>query len=130
MKGFYWLGALLSILYLWQGHWQTLGPLQKGLLLLFWFQVLYAQALVLYPFYPKNAPGPGIQLQFQKALVPIAYLWPSFMILIWFKNYSFFFIIFNLLMLPISAVACILVYFYCLDPERRQTNLLTGQHKL
>lgn len=128
MKSFYWLGALLSILYLWQGHWQALDQVKKALLCLFWLQVLYAQALVLYPFYPKNAPGPGIQLQFQKALVPIAYIWPSFMILLWLFPHQIILILFNVLLLPITSVACILLYFYCIDPKRRQTNELTGKH--
>lgn len=127
MKSFYWLGALLSILYLWQGHWQDSNNTQKILLILFWLQVLYAQALVLYPFYPKNAPGPGISLQFQKALVPIAYLWPAGMILFWFFSSTAFLILFNLLLLPITTVAFILLYFYWKDPERHQVNELTGQ---
>ncbi len=128
MKSFYWLGALLSILYLWQGHWQDLNKAQKILLSFFWLQVLYAQALVLYPFYPKNAPGPGITLQFQKALVPIAYLWPSFMILLFWIPHTALLLIFNLLLVPVSSVACILLYFYALDPDRKNTNVLTGTH--
>ncbi len=128
MKSFYWLGALLSLLFLWQGHWTLLNGVQKILLGLFWLQVLFAQALVLYPFYPKDAPGPGITLQFKKALVPIAYIWPSAMTLIYFKPFSVFLILFNLLLLPISSVACILIYFYIIDPERQNTNILTGQH--
>lgn len=126
MKGFYLLGAVLSLVFLWQGHWSPLSSLQKSLLALFWLQVIFAQALVLYPFYPSNARGPGIRLQFQKALVPIAYIWPSFMILIWIKSYTGFLILFNVLLLPITTVACILIYFYCIDPERKNTNELTG----
>lgn len=128
MKGVYWLGALLSLLFLWQGHWALLSTTQQILLTLSWLQVLFAQVLVIYPFYPKNAKGPGITLQFQKALVPIAYLWPTFMILIWFKPWICFLILFNILLLPITSVACILLYFYCIDPERQNTNVLTGQH--
>lgn len=126
MKGFYLLGALLSLFFLWQGHWQDLTSLQKIFLALFWLQVIFAQALVLYPFYPSKARGPGIRLQFQKALVPIAYIWPSFMILIWIKVYTGLLILFNVLLLPITAVACILIYFYSIDPERKNTNELTG----
>ncbi len=128
MKSFYWLGALLSLLFLWQGHWSLLNTSQKVLLGLFWLQVLFAQALLFYPFYPKNAPGPGITLQFQKALVPIAYLWPSAMILLWLQPLAILMILFNVLILPISSVACILIYFYSIDPERQNTNVLTGQH--
>lgn len=128
MKAFYILGAVLSLLYLWQGHWLSLTSFQKGLLVFFWFQVLFAQALVLYPFYPSNARGPGITLQFQKALVPIAYLWPSFMLLIWNKAYTFLLLLFDLFLLPISTVACILIYFYSIDPQRKNTNELTGFH--
>lgn len=128
MKGFYGLGALLSLYFLYQGHWQGLNGLQQCLLGIFWFQVLFAQGLVWFPFYPASAPGPGIKLQFQKALVPIAYLWPSFMLLMLWWPHTALLLLFDFLLLPISAVACILIYFYCIDPQRLETNVLTGRH--
>lgn len=128
MKSFYWSGALLTFFFIYQGHWNPLTLLQQILLGLFLAQVLFAQALVLYPLYPKDAAGPGIQLQFQKALVPIAYIWPSFMILLWLKPFTWILLGFNLLLVPISAVACILLYFHSIDPDPSHPNELSGNH--
>jgi len=128
MKAFYGSGALLTFLYFYQGRWSLLPILQKSLLVFFLAQVIYAQFLVLYPFYPSEARGPGIQLQFQKALVPIAYIWPLTMILLWIKPFTAFFFLMNLLLIPMSGVASILLYFHYRDPDPSSPNELSGSH--
>jgi hypothetical protein len=125
----YWSGASLTLLFFLQHHFQSLTLAQKIFFILFLAQTLYAQAVELYPWYPKGAAGPGIRLQFQKALVPVSYIWLTILLSLWIKPLTLLLIIFNALLLPVSTVACILIYFHCKDPDPSCPNVLSGLKK-
>ncbi|MFO1518750.1 MAG: hypothetical protein U1F57_03655 [bacterium] len=128
VKAAFWGGAFLTFLFFYQGRFSPLPILPKIFFLLFLLQILFAKAVDLYPWYPKGALGPGIALQFQKAIVPgLLYLdllggrpW---------KASTFLLILLNLFLLPMGAVACILIHFHRKDPDPSQPNILSGREK-
>lgn len=122
-------GLILTFIFLLQKKLELFSGFQQILFFFFLFQLLFAQILVIYPWYPKEAKGPGIKLQFQKAMVPISYFWLVLMPLLFLKVISFPLIFFNLLMLPISVVACILIYLHRLDPDPSSPNELSGGYQ-
>lgn len=128
MKGLLLASFLGTISLFYQGTFQRLSPLQKGFALAFLIQVAFAYGVKIYPWYPKNAAGPGIGLQFQKALVPIAYLWPLFLLNLTYFPSTFLLGFFAFILLPITAVAFILIYFHWKDPDPSRPNLLSGKH--
>ncbi len=92
----------------------------------FLLQVAFARGVELYPWYPKNAPGIGIRLQFQKALVLVSYFWLLQTIsLIFFPSFTILLIL-DFLLLPITISACILIFFHFKDPDPSRPNILTG----
>jgi len=122
----FWGGLLLTVLYLWGNGWALLRGWQRLLFIACLSQILFAKLVDLYPWYPKTSAGPGIGLQFQKAIVPVSYLWLSLALWMWVKPITAILIAYNLLLLPIGAVACILIYFHRLDPDRNDPNPLSG----
>ncbi len=130
MRALFGIAAFLTFLYFYKGRFYFLTPIQEGLFYFSLFQVFFNTAILFYPWYPKNSRGLGITLQFQKAFVPVAYLWAVFMIGIWIKPVTFLLILYNLLLLPMGIVACILIYLYIRDPGRQTVNLLSGFRKV
>jgi hypothetical protein len=122
----FWGALFTSVLFFWGDGWARLSPGQKFLWALCLFQILFAKAVDLYPWYPKDARGPGIGLQFQKAMIPVSYLWFSLILWLWFKPLTGLLILYNLLFLPMGAVACILIHFHRKDPDRQDPNGLSG----
>lgn len=129
VKAAFWGGAFLTFLFFYQGRFSPLPILPKIFFLLFLLQILFAKAVDLYPWYPKGALGPGIALQFQKAIVPVSYLWTFGMALFFWKASTFLLILLNLFLLPMGAVACILIHFHRKDPDPSQPNILSGREK-
>lgn len=125
----YWSAFTLTVLYFFKGRLEFLSLIEKIFLFLFLFQILFAQIVEIYPWYPKGAKGPGIRLQFQKAIVPASYIWLVLIIFIWMNVLIIPLIFFNILMLPISIVACILIYFHCIDPDPSSPNELSGGYQ-
>jgi hypothetical protein len=126
----FWAALALTLLYFWRSGWALLSAWQRFLFVACLFQILFSKVLVLYPWYPKTSAGPGIGLQFQKAIVPVSYLWLSLILWMWIKPMSAVLIAYNLLLLPMGAVACILIYFHRLDPDRNDPNPLSGSRPL
>ncbi len=122
-------GLILTFIFLYQKRVETFSSFQTAAFFLFLLQLLFAQTLVIYPWYPKEAKGPGIRLQFQKAMVPASYCWLVMLILFFLKIYTVPLLLFNFLMLPISVVACILIYFHRLDPDPSSPNELSGGYQ-
>jgi len=126
MKSLLLASFLGTIFVIYQGAFQRLSPLQAGFALAFLIQVAFAYGVKIYPWYPKKAAGPGIGLQFQKALVPIAYSWPLFLLTLTYVPSTFLLGFFTFILLPITAVAFILIYFHWKDPDPSQPNILSG----
>jgi len=129
VKTAFWGAALLTVIFFLRGGWEGLSASQRLLFLTALAQILFAKAVDLYPWYPKEARGPGIQLQFHKAIVPVSYLWLSLILLIWAYPHPLFLLAYNILFLPMGMVACILIYFHFRDPDRAQPNPLGSLHK-
>ncbi len=128
MKSLFFASFVGTILLFYQGAFQRLSNLQTILASVFLLQVGFAYFVKIYPWYPKNAAGPGITLQFQKALVPIAYLWPLFLLTTLYYPSAILLGFWSFFLLPITAVAFILIYFHWKDPDPSQPNLLSGKH--
>jgi hypothetical protein len=126
VKACFWGAALLTFLFLRRGGWEALHLSEKILFGFLIFQIFFAKAVEIYPWYPKEALGPGIRLQFQKAIVPVSYLWLAFILLEWIKPLKVWLVSFNLLLLPMGIVACILIYFHRMDPDSSRPNVLSG----
>jgi len=122
----FWGAAVLTAVFIVKGGWASMTLSQKVLLGLVLAQVAFAKGVCLYPWYPKDAAGPGIRLQFDKALVPVAYLWLASSVFLWLKPLTLLLALFNLLLLPIGVVACVLIRFHGKDPDPSQPNLLSG----
>jgi hypothetical protein len=126
VKACFWGAALLTAGFLYRGGWMGLTLIQKILFGLMTIQVIFAKAVEIFPWYPKDAPGPGISLQFQKAIVPVAYLWVFAAIFMWLRPMTFVLFLFNLLLLPMGIVACILIHFHRKDSDPSRPNFLSG----
>ena len=122
----FWGAMVLTLLYFWGDDWLFLSGWQRGLLIACLVQILFAKAVELYPWYPRGSSGPGIGLQFQKAIVPVSYLWLSLLLWMEWKPLTFVLVLYNLLLFPMGAVACILIYFHRKDPDRSDPNFLSG----
>jgi hypothetical protein len=122
----FWGAFGLTLVFFLDLGWVVLDGVQRILWLACLVQISFAKAVELYPWYPKENPGPGIRLQFQKAMVPVSYLWLSLTILLWWKPLTAFLLLYNALLFPMGAVACILIYFHRKDPERKSPNSLSG----
>ena len=120
------ISGVFTLYLLFKMNWKNTSFLYQGAFFLFLFQILLALGVEKYPWYPSQSPGPGISLQFQKALVPIAYIWPFFILNIYLS--SFFFLLFlNILLFPITFFSGALIYFHLKDEDPSPPNLLSGK---
>src|SRR4030095_3590224 len=126
VKGAFWIAGFLTAAFIYTGDFSSLTLAQKILFALLLIQVAFAKAVEIYPWYPKEALGPGIRLQFQKAIVPVAYLWLSALLFLWLKPLTLLLALFNLLLFPMGVVASILIHFHRMDPDPSEPNILSS----
>ncbi|MBF0493091.1 MAG: hypothetical protein HQM15_09965 [Deltaproteobacteria bacterium] len=127
VKLLFFCSAGLSLYFFIKTDWRAWSLIRKSGLFLFFFQVFFAFGVEKYPWYPQDSLGPGIGLQFQKALVPIAYIWPLFLIGLYEFSSPPLFYIFNLLLLPITLTSSVLIFFHFTDDDSSPPNLLSGK---
>ncbi len=120
------LALASTALYFFTSNFFALTTLQKTGFLFFMFQVFFAKLIQLYPWYPKNAKGPGIRLQFDKAWVPVSCLWLFQISLLWMTTVTWVIWLLAILLVPITGTACILIFFHWRDPDPSDPNVLSG----
>ncbi len=101
---------------------------------LFLFQVCLGTLLPFLPWYRKKhsekngrkLKHPGITLHFQKTLSPLSYIWLLGSLSLILDFPILIIVILAVLLVPLTLVCCILIFFYLKDPQRQEVNILTG----
>ena len=127
VKVAFYLGLLLMAFFFYQGQFQVLSLIEKILFIFFLLQVLFSKAMQLYPWYPSSTRGPGIRFQFDREMVPVSYILGIGFLLLQFPFVKTTLFFLNLLLLPISLVACIIGYLHYQD-DLKEPNILSGSH--
>ncbi len=127
VKLLFFVSAVLSLYFFMSVDWQSWTTLQKLALFFFFFQTFFSLGVEKYPWYPKNAPGPGIKLQFHKALVPIAYIWPLFLLIVLNSQPTLLLYFFNIILFPITLTNSLLIALHFKDEDPSPPNYLSGK---
>lgn len=117
-----WIGWLSTATHLYRLYFEPnqRGPVTTGLYTFFAVFLLFRSFFRFYPWYDKEHRGHGIEEQFEKAMVPTAYITVATNLVFWLWDRSWPFLLFSSILLMIVVfVDFIMLYFHLKDPEKQ-----------